>query len=49
MRKIFEFNTGHTSARGDAYYAINRSTGAVTSTLKFEGPGEKTTKFGENL
>jgi hypothetical protein len=49
MKKIFEFNNGHTSARGDSYYAITPSTGALTSTVKFEGPGEKTNKFGENL
>jgi hypothetical protein len=48
MKKISEFNTG-TSSRGDAYYSIMRSTGALTNTLKFEGPGEKTTKYGEKL
>jgi hypothetical protein len=48
MKKILEFNTG-TSSRGDAYYSIVRSTGVLTSTLKFEGPGEKTTKYGEKL
>jgi hypothetical protein len=48
MKKILEFNTG-TSSRGDAYYSIVKSSGALTNTLKFEGPGEKTDKYGENL
>jgi hypothetical protein len=48
MKKISEFNTG-TSSRGDDYYSIVRSTGALTSTVKFEGLGEKTTKYGEKL
>jgi hypothetical protein len=48
MRKILEFNTG-TASRGDAYYSIVRSTGTLTNTLKFEGPGEKTFEYGEKL
>ena len=41
-----EFNAG-TSVRGDALYAVQSEKDPMPYSVKFDGPGEDTVKYGE--